>query len=541
MTRPTRRQLFQSLAATGIALPVLNACSRQSEAPRSTAEDREWGFGFENQRVADRGDGTFLNPIFAGDHPDPAIIRDGEVYYVTFSTFEAYPGLMIYRSFDLVNWEPVAPALNTYIGSVWAPDLVLHEGRYYLYIPARTDDYRSIYVITADNIEGPWSEPVDLFLPDHIDPGHIVGEDGKRYLFLSNGDMIRLTDDGLATDGAVTHIYDPWRYPESWDVECFCPEGPKMLRKDDWFYMLTAVGGTAGPPTSHMVISARSRSVHGPWEHAPNNPQVRTLTRDEQWWSRGHATLIDGPNGDWWLISHGYENGYWTLGRQALLEPVRWREDGWWESLGGDLSSTFPIPAVESTLPHGTPHSDDFSGSSLAHQWRFFRPSRDEYDRISLLQPGLALAARGESPEDSSPLCFVAGDLSYEVTVEMRREAGNEAGLLAFYNDQLYAGLAFNDDGLLFHRYGMSRRRAADIPAGTETLFIRLKNDEHVLTFYFSLDGESWSKMDVQMEVSGYHHNVAYGFLSLRPGIYSSREGAARFYNLQYRALRDEG
>ncbi|HBJ91327.1 MAG TPA: xylan 1,4-beta-xylosidase, partial [Hyphomonadaceae bacterium] len=83
------------------------------------------------------------------------------------------------------------------------------------------------------------------------------------------------------------------------------------------------------------------------------------------------------------------------------------------------------------------------------------------------------------------------------------------------------------------------RRRAADIPAGTETLFIRMKNDEHVLTYYFSLDGESWSKMDVQMEVSGYHHNVAYGFLSLRPGIYSSREGAARFYNLQNRALRD--
>ena len=180
MTRPTRRQLFQSLAATGITLPVLNACSRQSEEPPPTAEDREWGFGYEDQRIADRGDGTFLNPIFAGDHPDPAIIRDGEVYYVTFSTFEAYPGLMIYRSYDLVNWEPVAPALNTYIGSVWAPDLVLHEGRYYLYIPARTDDYRSIYVITADNIEGPWSEPVDLFLPDHIDPGHIVGEDGKR-------------------------------------------------------------------------------------------------------------------------------------------------------------------------------------------------------------------------------------------------------------------------------------------------------------------------------------------------------------------------
>jgi xylan 1,4-beta-xylosidase len=78
-----------------------------------------------------------------------------------------------------------------------------------------------------------------------------------------------------------------------------------------------------------MVITARAPSLRGPWEHAPNNPQVRTWTRDEKWWSRGHASLIEGPSGDWWLISHGYENGYWTLGRQCLLEPVRWRPDGW--------------------------------------------------------------------------------------------------------------------------------------------------------------------------------------------------------------------
>ena len=446
-------------------------------------EDRVWGKGYEGQRIADRGDGTFLNPIFAGDHPDPAILKDGDVYYVTFSTFEAYPGLLIYRSFDLVNWEPLKPALTKYIGSVWAPDLIKHGDRFYMYIPARTADYKSNYVIWADDIEGPWSDPIDLKLNNHIDPGHIVGEDGKRYLFLSNGDMIQLTDDGLATVGDVKHVYDPWRYPDSWDVECFCPEGPKMLRKGEWFYMLTAVGGTAGPPTSHMVISARSKSVFGPWEHAPNNPQVRTITRDEQWWSRGHASLIEGPAGDWWLISHGYENGYWTHGRQALLEPVSWREDGWWESKGGDLSKPFPIPQSKQTVKHGMPLSDNFSGPFLAPQWSFYKPKAGEYERLTLSDNTLHMKASGQEPSNSSPLYFKAGDLAYEIEVEIERDSGARAGLLAFYNDNLYVGLAFDDQGMIFHRYGMERRRPRDIPPETKRLFLRMKYDHHIVTF----------------------------------------------------------
>lgn len=538
MAQFNRRDLLKLPASlAGASLIPLSAC--QTGVAPSFPGARQWGRGFEGLRIADRGDGTFLNPIFAGDHPDPALIKDGDTYYITFSSFEAYPGLLIYKSHDLVNWEPIEPALRTYIGSVWAPDLVKHDGRYYLYIPARTDTYKSNFVIYADDIEGPWSEPIDLKLPNHIDPGHIVGEDGKRYLFLSSGDMVQLADDGLSTVGEVKHVYDPWRYPESWDVECFCPEGPKMLRKGDWFYMLTAVGGTAGPPTGHMVISARSRSVHGPWEHAPNNPQVRTQSRDEQWWSRGHATLIEGPQGRWWLMSHGYENGYWTLGRQALLEPVRWRDDGWWETEGGDLSMAFAVPASNRPrLQHGMPLSDNFEGDALGHQWAFYRPGRTEYDRVKLSDGQLSLKARGTYPNDSAPLCFKAGDLAYEVEAVIERDPGCRAGLLAFYDDTLYAGLAFDDEGLLFHRYGMERRRAGKLPRKTPRLFIRMKNDRHILTFYYRTSKTAdWTKMGVQMEVSGYHHNVAYDFLSLRPAIYAAGQGKAYFQSVNYRAL----
>ncbi len=141
-----------------------------------------WARGLEGQRKADLGDGRFLNPIMAGDHPDPAILRHGDDFYMTFSSFDAYPGLVIWHSRDLVNWQPLGASLRTPIGSVWGPDFVRHGGRYYIYIPARTRDYRSIYVIHAEDVRGPWSEPIDLRLPAHIDPGHIVGEDGRRKL-----------------------------------------------------------------------------------------------------------------------------------------------------------------------------------------------------------------------------------------------------------------------------------------------------------------------------------------------------------------------
>lgn len=539
MPRLTRRRALAGIAAIGAGFAAgTGLVTRRAEGATRPSPGGDaplqWGRGFEGQRIADLGDGRFLNPVFSGDRPDPSILRDGDVYYLTFSSFDAYPGLMIWRSHDLVNWAPVGPALHSYIGSVWAPDLVKHGNRYYLYIPARSAHYKSIYATWSNSIEGPWSEPVDLRLPDHIDPGHVVGEDGRRYLFLSNGDMVPLADDGLATAGRVEHVYDPWRYPDDWDVECFCPEGPKMLKRGEWFYMLTAVGGTAGPPTGHMVIAARSRSVRGPWEHAPNNPQVRTGSRDEMWWSRGHATLFEGPAGDWWLISHGYENGFRTLGRQCLLQPARWRDDGWFEALGGDLSEPLPKPVQGRAIPHGVPLSDDFEGEILAPQWAFYRPGADEYSRVALRRGTLHLRAKGSEPRDSSPLCFVCGDRAYRVEVEIERDPGARGGLLLFYNDRLYCGLGFDDGGLVMHRYGLERRRSE--PAGRR-LHLRIENDEHIVTIWTSADGRRWDKFDVQMEVSGYHHNVAYDFLSLRPAIYAAGEGEVRFRRLRYHAL----
>src|SRR5450432_1272443 len=261
--------------------------------------------GIEGQRRADRGDGTYLNPIVPGDHPDPTVLKDGDDYYMTFSSFFSYPGVIIWHSRDLVNWAPIGPALTKPIGTVWAMDLIKHNGRYFIYIPATPGGQQSIFVIHADDIRGPWSDPIDLKVAGCIDPGHGVGEDGKRYLFFNGVRRIALTDDGLATVGALEEVYHPWRYPEDWVVEMFAAEGPKIFHREDWFYLVAAVGGTSGPPTSHMVIVARSHSIHGPWQNCPDNPIVHTASVEEPWWSRGHATVVEGPGGDWWMIYHG--------------------------------------------------------------------------------------------------------------------------------------------------------------------------------------------------------------------------------------------
>src|SRR5262245_18805798 len=410
MPKFSRRSALFTSGLGALALVSARARARAAEGklPAST-----WAKGYENQRRADLGNGFFLNPILAGDHPDPSILKDGDDYFMTFSSFDAYPGLVVWHSKDLVNWQPLTAALKTNLGSVWAPELCKHEGRYYIYLPAKKPGANSCYVLWASAIQGPWSEPIDLHLPRHIDPGHAVGEDGSRWLFLSGGDRVRLSPDGLSTQGKVEHVYDPWRYPEDWDVETFSPEGPKITRHGEYFYLITAVGGTAGPPTGHMVIAARSKSIHGPWEHHPKNPLVRTQHRDEKWWSRGHATLVEGPTGDWWSVYHGYENGYYTLGRQALLAPVRWTRDGWMEFGGGDLSRPIRKPKAGLPLAHGLELSDDFRGDKIGLTWHFFDPEPNEYDRAQRKDGVLHLRAAGTAPKDSSPLLLCVGDRSY--------------------------------------------------------------------------------------------------------------------------------
>jgi len=527
---PARRRglLKLALAGAGAAATPLGASAACAPDARRGA-----AYGIEGQRKADLGNGSYLNPIVPGDHPDPTILKDGDDYYMTFSSFLSYPGAVIWHSRDLVNWAPICAALNKPLGSVWAMDLVKHNGRYFIYIPAGD----SIFVIHADNIRGPWSDPLDLKLKGCIDPGHAVGEDGKRYLFFNGVRRIGLADDGLSTVGQLEQVYNPWRYPEDWVVEMFAPEGPKLFRRGEWFYLVTAVGGTSGPPTSHMVIAARSRSIHGPWQDCPANPIVRTRSADEPWWSRGHATVIEGPGGDWWMVYHAYENGFRTLGRQALLEPIEWTSDGWFRARGGTLSKALPKPKGGRPSPSGQALSDDFSSDRFGIQWSFFDPAPGERARARYDSKGLAIKGKGSSPSDCSPLTCVVGDRDYEASVVLDIADGAQGGLLLYYSQRGYCGIGFSPTQMFTYHcseeQGWMREKVQ-----ASTVHIRLANRGNIVTFHYSFDGVKWIKHPWQMEVSGFHHNVFGGFLSLKVAIYSAGTGEVRARQFAYRGLK---
>lgn len=537
--RINRRDTLRAAAFAGIATQAgAPALALAAGAGASAAP-----IGIEGQRKADRGDGTFLNPILAGDFPDPTILRDGEDYYLTHSSFEAAPGLLIWHSRDLVNWEPIGPALEKPLGTVFAVDLVKHDGRYYIYIPFMAApwskdlaSFANIYVIHAEDIRGPWSEPIDLGIGGLIDPGHVVGEDGKRYLFLGGINRVQLTDDGLATAGPVEKAYAGWKYPDDWITENYALEGPKLMRRDGWFYLTTAVGGTAGPPTGHMVTVARSRSIHGPWEDCPHNPIIRTWNPQDTWLSRGHATLVEGPDGQWWAVYHGYENGYYTLGRQTLLEPIRWDKDGWPHAMGADLSKPLAKPCGGAVGPHGLALSDDFSSLSLGTRWRFYNQAPDEGARARLVEGGLELDAKGSGPQDCSPLTHLVGDHAYECTVSIDMDEGAEAGLLLFFNDRLFLGMGCNAQRMVSYRGG----KASYWPepySPKRTVDLRIVNDHNIVTMYHRAPGEAWTRHGVRSEVSGYNANTIDDLASLRPALFVSGKGRARFRNYRYRAL----
>jgi len=502
-----------------------------------------WGAGHERQRKADLGDGHFLNPILAGDYPDPSILKDGEDYYMTHSSFDASPGLLIWHSRDLVNWTPIGPALEKPLGTVFAVDIVKHAGRYFIYIPfmrapwsTGLESFANIYVIHAPSMRGPWSEPVDLGIGGLIDPGHVVGEDGQRYLFLSGVNRVKLTPDGLATAGPVEKVYEGWRYPDDWVTEAYALEGPKLMRRGDWFYLISAVGGTSGPPTGHMVIVARSRSVNGPWENCPHNPIVRTRDACEQWWSRGHATAVEGPDGQWYLVYHGYENGYRTLGRQTLLDPIAWTDDGWPRALGGDLSTPLRKPRGAASTGHGLARSDDFLRPAFGTRWSFYGASPEENGRARIGGGALLLAGKGTGPGDCSPLTQLVGDRAYEISVAMELIGEVEGGLLLFFNDRLFLGMGHDGTRMTTYRGGKASFWQEPAPA-TRHLHLRIVNDRNIVTLYHSEDGGNWTRHGVRNETSGYNANTVDDLASLRPALFAAGKGSVRFRDFRYRAL----
>lgn len=475
---------------------------------------------------------TYINPILSGDYPDPTVVRVGNDYYMTHSSFHRMPGLTVLHSKDLLHWEPISFALSQHLGSVWAPDICYYQGKFYIYftVSQGNDDF-STYVVTATHPDGPWSTPVNLNVGNWIDPCHAVDNvTGQRWMFLSGGHRIRLSSDGLSTVGKLEKVYDGWEYPDDWITEGKALEGPKIQRIGKFYYWLNAQGGTAGAPTSHMIIVARSLSLEGPWENAPNNPIVHTYSGDEKWWSKGHGSLIDTPDGQWYVVYHAYEKGFLNNGRQTLMEPIRINDSGWIEAPVGDkIDLPLPSPVQIQKFPI----SNRLNEFRIGLEWKFY----DNYHPNRFIKTNDCLIMKGQGNDlgASAPLLFTTGVHKYEIAVKIILDEQATAGLTLFYNKSFFVGLGCDTDAV--YRWRRGKKRKMHNHQGKQTLWLKLRMDHNIVSGSYSLDGKHWIKENIGMEVSGYNHNTLDEFQSLMPGIFVYGTGKASFSSFSYKEL----
>ncbi len=261
---------------------------------------------------------TIPNPILRGFSPDPSIVRVGEDYYIATSTFEWFPGVRLHHSRDLVHWREVGFALNTVAhldlrgipdsGGVWAPSLSHADGQFWLiYTNVRTCGIGrpfkdlSIYLTTAPAIEGPWAEPIELNSIG-FDPSLFHDDDGRKWLVNMEWDF---RPAGVARfAGIVIQEYDPrarklvGATTKILKKPILC-EGPNIYKRDGWYYLMLAEGGTGW---EHGIAMARARAITGPYELDPQGAVL--TTRDVPHCplqKAGHGELVETPEGEWYL------------------------------------------------------------------------------------------------------------------------------------------------------------------------------------------------------------------------------------------------
>ncbi|MBQ8972830.1 MAG: family 43 glycosylhydrolase [Clostridia bacterium] len=464
---------------------------------------------------------TFVNPILNGDYPDPTIVRRGDDYYLTYSCTNNMPGLKMMHSRDLVHWKTLCGAVpNT--GCIAAPELIVHNGLFYLYYPANHTNY----VVTAKDPAGPWSDPIDLHI-GQIDPGHVVGPDGTRYLYLSGGHAVRLSVDGLRVEEDLGVLYNGWDFPADYHTEGKFLESPKFFQRNGYYYIVSAQGGTAGPSTAHMCVVARSQSPLGPWENMPSNPLVHTWSREEKWWCKGHGTIFQAADGAWYIVYHAYEKGCLNHGRKTLLEPVEWTDDGWPYIPKSHAEAPLSISAGEESP--ADIFCDDFANGQIKPYWSFWCHYAPE--RLSAApKGGLRLTGKGNTPGTSSPMTFPCGEKSYTLEVDVSLEGAAQGGLVLFYDESHYCGIGLGARGIQLYKYGEAY---LSIPAVSRQMTLRIINDYNEIRYAYKLFDEGWKWIDFGCEVSGINHNALNGYNSLRPGLFALGDGAVCFQNFR--------
>lgn len=463
------------------------------------------------------------NPVLPGFHPDPSLLRVGEDYYIATSTFEWFPGVRIHHSRDLANWELLAYALTdedavdmTGIDmscGIWAPNLTYDKGIFYLaYTIVYTDRSKfkdtHNFVITSEDIKGPWSKPIPLSRSG-FDPSIFHDTDGRKYLVnmtmdyrenkyrFSGIDVQEYDVAGKKLIGEPTRVFRGTARGTT--------EGPNIMKRNGWYYLVCAEGGTG---IRHCVTVVRSKSIYGPYEECPSNPIMTALDKPDCELQRaGHAQVIEGSDGNWYMahLCSRPIKGYSILGRETGIQNVHWTEDGWFRltaNEGGNPELYFELPDTavtgESRAERTTFESGEIPLSYMTLRRSFKTNGIEVRDGVLRIQGGCSLASKFKQGLLARPQQSFNCDFDTAMRFNPRH-LNHMAGLLVYYNSDncYYLRITKDEEGKLINLTSVINKNIVDsepiyLPEEVDTYYLRAEIRCEEVCFYYSLDGEDY-------------------------------------------------
>lgn len=459
------------------------------------------------KRFGSKYDDYYRNPIRTGFFPDPSICRVGEDYYMVNSSFIFFPCIPVSHSKDLVHWEIIGHAitnpdwanLDELEGGrgYWAPDISFYEGRFYITATYRLNDvppvYRKQIVVYSEKPQGPYSKPVYID-EDGIDPSIFNDDDGKRYMLLNRGARIfELDKSGTKkiSDAQLLFYGDHKR----------APEGPHLYKKDGYYYLIEAEGGT-GP--GHRVTVSRAKELLGSYEPCPYNPIMRQEDPDAAIQRCGHGDLVETRDGRWYMVylcGRTIDKGYSILGRETALDPVTWTADGW------PLVNNLKGPSAMQVKPFEDCTCKSQRGiSECGLPFEYMTPRTFKKGDVLYDKEKRSFTIKGSkaplSSVDSRNIVLrrqTAFSFEYSVTLAVPEMSESQsAGITGYYDENTYFefGITSRDDKRLIYynehigdedRCELSKEAVA---LGTKTIQLKMATDYLERKLSYRMDGD---------------------------------------------------
>jgi beta-xylosidase len=358
-----------------------------------------------------------INPILPGFYPDPSICRVGDDFYMITSSFSLFPGVPIFHSTDLANWEQIGNILDRksqlhttadhMTAGIMAPTLRYHDGTFYMITTNVSDKWN--FIVTATDPKGPWSDPYWIEGCPGIDASLFFDDDGKAYITGTRGEV---SHDGTHGSQVIwigeidlVNMQLVGEKKTIWGgalTNCASPEAPHLYKKDGYYYLMIAEGGTEH---FHAVTIARAKNIFDYYEGYAGNPILthRHLGKQYPICNVGHADFVELKNGEWYavmLASRLIEGYHKNLGRETFIAPVVW-EEGWPViSPGtGKVEWSYPAPELPATTQKPRAVRDDFEGEKLGMEWVYFGTPFEDFHTLSDSKLTLKLLPRSMSPE----------------------------------------------------------------------------------------------------------------------------------------------